>query len=150
MPQPNAATLASPAARQFRGFVLAGAVGFLLDAGLTATLAKGLSLSPYVARPPAIALAIFATWLLNRRIAFRSEDPRWVPEMMRYYAVSGMGAAINYAVYFIAVLAFAAMGLTARAPLAMLIAAVAVGSIAAMAFNFIGARRYAFNRQPRG
>jgi putative flippase GtrA len=60
-------------------------------------------------------------------------------EWLRWMAVMGLGAAVNYAVYALAVALFP---LVRAWPLL----GVAAGSLAAAGFNFSGARKAVFNR----
>ena len=114
---------------------MAGVAGFAVDAGvLQATLALGMSF--YLGRAISFIAAATATWLINRRLTFAhaGQRPASFQEWWRYVGAMMVGSAVNYAV---SVLMF--QGVLKSDPRSAIIA-VAVGSIAAMAVNFIAAR----------
>ena len=127
--------------RPVGGFLLAGAAGFAIDAGLTAALV-GFGVAPILARLPAILAALFVTWRLNRSIAFTPAADGPLAEFGRYLIVSAGGAGLNLLVYMLIVAAAPASG----APVAAI--AVICGSAAAMLFNFLGYRNFAFAAPP--
>ena len=128
-------------ARQIPAFVVVGALGFCVDAGLTVLIASGLGVSPYFARPPAVIVATIATFLLNRAFTFRGSDD-WRNEFVRYCAVAAGGQALNYAVYAAALATIDAIGLQATP--ALIAFSVACGAGAAMFLTFAGFRFFAF------
>jgi putative flippase GtrA len=116
------------------GFV--GGVGFLTDAGcLAALLTAGAA--PVPARLGSIAMALLVTWLLNRRLAFRSPLPPSLGEFSRYAAVGATSSAINFAVY-------SALLLTTASVTPLM--ATAAGSAVAMTVTFLGLERFVFGR----
>jgi putative flippase GtrA len=121
--------------REFLRFCLVGVVGFVCDAGATLVLAKWLGISTLMARVIAFMSAATVTWALNRAFTFRHRGPggEWLP----YVLATGIGALISLGVYLIW-LAFAG-----EAPLQLLIG-VALGSVVALCFNFLVARRLIF------
>ena len=130
----NAAPGNRPAA-----FLLVGAIGFAVDAGLTAGLVAA-GLDPFSARALAILAAVATTWGLNRRLTFRmpaAAAGALAREGARYGLVAAAGSAVNWLVYSAALLA--APGLP---PLAALV----LGSGVAMAANWLGYSRFAFRR----
>lgn len=135
---------AAPAPRRpVGGFLLSGAAGFAIDAGLTAALV-GLGVPPFLARLPAILAALFVTWRLNRALAFTPAADGPLAEFGRYLLVSAGGAGLNLLVYVLIVAAAPAAG----APGAAI--AVICGSAAAMLFNFLGYRSFAFGAPEPG
>ena len=120
--------------KSFALFVIAAAVGFVVDAGVLTALAKYFGWGPWQGRFVSFPLAVTATWYLNRRYAFRGSghaDRR--VEYAAYWAIQLAGAAVNFGIF----------GLCLHlAP--MLVAwpfvPVALGGIAAMLFNFTVAR----------
>jgi putative flippase GtrA len=128
-------------ARQVPAFVVVGAFGFCVDAGLTVLIAAGLGVSPYFARPPAVVAATIAAFLLNRAFTFHGRGD-WRSEFVRYVLVAASGQALNYAVYAAALAAISALGL-AQSP-ALIAFSVACGSGAAMFLTFAGFRFFAF------
>jgi putative flippase GtrA len=131
----------SQLSRQIPTFLGVGILGFCVDLGITVALAKGLSLSPYLARPPAVIIATLVTFLLNRAFTFKATS-HWPAELARYLVVVSSGQAVNYAVYACALALFALAKLVAGAT--SIAGAVACGSVAAMFLNFIGFRFFAF------
>lgn len=148
----NTKTKASGLTGQLAVFAVAGVLGFLIDVALTIGLTKLFGLSPFVARIPAVAIAILATWVINRIWTFGSNDPDWLKEFLRYGSVSLLSAAINYGVYcamlLIAVVVGPRMGLGLQADSSALIfVATMAGSAVAAGHTFILSRWFAF-RQP--
>lgn len=124
-----------PLARQLAWFALVGCVGFATDAAGYFLLAGPLGLAPLLARLLAFVPATAATWALNRSLAFRRASPaRWGAgtQYLRYLTVQGAGMAVNYGVFYLLHEAWPAL------------LALALGSVAAMAFNFAGSRWLVF------
>ena len=117
-------------------FLLVGGLGFLVDLGLTLALAPVLG--AFAARPPAIAIAVLATFALNRSLTFRAGGGRVRAQLPRYLAACAASQALNYAVYSV-VLALAGT----RPPVMVALAAVA-GSAAAAGLTFLLAKKWAF------
>ena len=113
-------------------FCIVGTLGFLVDGATTLALVKMAGLSPMVARVLAFLLAASVTWQLNRRFTFRSDAARssWLP----YVALTSVGALVNIGVYRLW------LGLNGVAP-AQLVVGIALGSVAALVFNFGVSRR---------
>ena len=128
------------ARREAAGFLVAGGLGFLVDAGATTAL-TALGAGAVAARAPAIALALLAPFPLNRRYAFGPSGRGLAGEFARYVAVSATGAALNLVAYLAATALLARAGLSA-APAAAL--AVAAGTGVGMVANFLGYRGFAF------
>ena len=82
----------------FIRFLLVGGMGFCIDAGLTYLLIQ-LTLAPWLARIPAILLAMAFTWLANRYFTYRVNKARSTNEAMRYAFVALIMALINYLIY---------------------------------------------------
>lgn len=116
----------------FWRFLLVGGIGFLVDAGLT-TVFMASGWSPYLARPPAIALAMCATWLLNRSYAFRASNKASVVEAGKYATVALLMALLNY-------LAYSLMVWAGMMPLAAIVLATALQAVA----SYWGYRKLVF------
>lgn len=83
-------------------------------------------------------VAVSVTYALNRAWSFRaSAGRRRGPEYARYLAVQSVGVALNFAVYAAAI---ESLALFAAYP----VLALAAGSAVAMAWNYAGARLFAF------
>lgn len=121
--------------QRFLRFVAVGAIGFVMDAGLTYLLTR-YGVSPVLARAPAIAVAILTTWLLNRMLTFRIEEPGTIEELARYFAVAVLSGVLNFAVYSVLVL-------VGTSP----VLAVAIATLLLMFFSFFGYKVFAFKLQ---
>lgn len=113
-------------------FAVVGTVGFLVDTAVLLTLARLLAVPPVPARVVSFLCAATATYLLNRRFTFRaaaSSKGRW----MHYVCLAALGAMINIGVYR----AWIASG---SQDAAQLVIGSALGSLAAMFFNFFTSR----------
>lgn len=126
--------LAAEAARFVR-FALVGGAGFLIDAGLLATLHNGLGLDPFTARLISISASAFTTWRLNRSLTFGASDRSQAVEGARYATVAALTAAFNYCLYALALIVWPALP-----PLVAMIGATG----AAMLFSYVGYSRFVF------
>jgi putative flippase GtrA len=123
--------------KRFGWFVVAGAIGFLADAGMLALLLHVSPLGPFAARLIAIVFAMSVTWSFNRAVTFgRSRFPMLL-EGARYGSVGLLSALLNYAVY---------AGLLLALPWLHPLAAVVVASLVAMAFSWAGYSRFVFQK----
>jgi putative flippase GtrA len=122
-------------------FLMAGGLGFAVDAGVLWLLTARFEVDPFAARLAAIAVAVATTWLLNRRFTFAAPNEgaaALAREGARYGTVAAAGSAVNYAVYAAALVAAPGMP-----PLAALL----LGSVVAMAFNYLGYARFVFGQR---
>ncbi|MEO1264307.1 MAG: GtrA family protein [Pseudomonadota bacterium] len=92
--------------RHIGGFVLGGVAALLVDLAVLELLTRGFSLSPFIARLPAIAVAMVASWLINRTITFAVETPPTLAEFAKFAAVSWVAQAVNYSAFALILLAF--------------------------------------------
>ncbi len=123
----------APARRlQLFGFALAGGLGFVTDAG-GLMLGLALGLGPAPARVPAFLAAVVVTWAVNRHLTFRTTAPPSLREFLRYLAAMGLGLAVNYAVYLLALR-------ISDAALAQPVLALIPATAAGMGANFLTAR----------
>lgn len=121
---------------RFFTFCAAGSIGFVVDAGLCAFLIGVVGFSPLTARVASVLVAMTTTWLINRTMTFGQKSIPEVREWLSYLWFNSWGAMINYAVYASVILAMPAVGTTA---------AIALGSAAGLAFNFILSDRIVFS-----
>jgi len=84
----------------FLRFLLVGGSGLFIDAGLTYLLVR-LDVAPWLARMPAILVAMAYTWLANRYFTYRVTTARSTSEALRYVVVAIATAAVNYLIYFV-------------------------------------------------
>lgn len=118
-------------------FALVGAVGFAVDGGLLQLLVS-LGWGPIAARALSFPAAVLATWWLNRSITFREREPGGLlASLLRYVAVSVVGTGVNFGIYASLVLASAAMAAHPLLPFA-------IASGAALVFNYLGSKHFAF------
>ena len=118
--------------RRFTRFLVVGGFGFLIDSGTTQLLI-GLGASPYVARPPAIAVAMLFTWMANRQYTFSLESRPGTGELARYVLVAVTMALLNYGLYSLLV----GMGVL---PFLAIVAATAAQTV----ISFFAYQRFAF------
>ncbi|MXO01378.1 GtrA family protein [Shinella zoogloeoides] len=116
-------------------FALVGGAGFLVDAGVLALLLHVSPLGPFSARIVAIAAAMLVTFWLNRTFTFGRSDRGLAAEGTRYGGVGVSAALLNYAVYSAILLVF---------PAVWPVLAVAIASLAAMVWSFLGYSRFVF------
>ncbi len=129
--------------RQFLRFAAIGCVGFAIDAGALVALMEVASLNPFAARFVSFPLAVLGTWALNRRFVFASSAASpgdAAREYGRYFGVQTIGAATNMLVYVIAILSLPALS-------SHPVAALALGALAGLVVNFVGAKSLVFRGQ---
>lgn len=127
-------------AKQFTSFVAVGALGFLVDAGLFALLFTGGGWTILWARAVSATCAITATWALNRRVTFADRrSANRSAEYVRYVFGQAIGLTVNFGTFTLCLL----LPELQRTP----IVALAIGSAAAMLFNFVLARTIAFRKE---
>lgn len=120
-------------------FVGAGLTAFAIDAGILVLLTRGAGLSPFLARIPAIAVAMTAAWLINRTLTFRFPASPSIAEFLRYAAASAGAICVNYAVYASVLLLW---------PRLLPVEALVFGSAAAALVSYAGYRFFAFRTPP--
>jgi putative flippase GtrA len=118
-------------------FIVAGATGFLADAGMLALLLKITPLGPLSARIIAILFALSVTWTINRSLTFGKSRHGLVTEGARYGGVGLASALVNYAIYAAILLIL---------PSVHPLLAVAFASLGAMAFSWAGYSRFVFQK----
>lgn len=125
---------------QFLRFCIVGTIGFAVDGGLTLLLSQLAGIDPLPARLAAFLVAASVTWLLNRSYTFKAGGggSSWLP----YVLCTALGAFINLGIYS-AWLAWAGQGWP------QVLAGVALGSVAALGFNFLVSRHVVFRAASR-
>jgi putative flippase GtrA len=118
-------------------FGIVGATGFVVDAAVLELLMRTTPLGPFLSRAIAIAVAITATWLLNRNFTFGASRHSVLGEGVRYGSVGLTAAVLNYLVYSALLVVFPALS-----PLEALVLA----SIVATGFSFFAYSRFVFRR----
>lgn len=92
----------TPTLVKFLRFLVVGGCGFLVDAGITHLLVH-VSFSPWLARIPAIGVAMGFTWLANRHFTYRVEVQPSTKEASAYFLVAFAMALANYGLYLVLV-----------------------------------------------
>lgn len=125
---------------QFLRFLIVGAIGFVVDAGVLTLLVR-MGFGYFEGRLVSFLAAVWTTWRLNRRYTFarRSTESVW-KEWWRYLAAMSLGGCLNYAAYSVCVLVLP------KSPY-LPMWSVAAGSVAGLAANFISARWWVFRRR---
>jgi putative flippase GtrA len=129
--------LAGQEGRTFARFCVVGGTGFLTDAGILAVLVHGLALGPFLARAISFAVALTATWLLNRHWAFAGYATSFWRGFLTYLGVQGLGLGCNMLVYVSWILLL-------PPPLDEPLAALFLASAAALLVNYAGMRLLVF------
>ncbi len=120
--------------KSFALFVVAATIGFIVDAGVVTALVRWLAWGPWQGRFVSFPLAVTATWLLNRRYAFRGTGGRdRRVEYAAYWAIQLAGSIVNFGIYGVCLHVAPALAAFPFVP-------VAIGGLAAMLFNFAVAR----------
>ncbi|HYD75898.1 GtrA family protein [Ramlibacter sp.] len=120
-------------------FSLVGGIGFVVDGGLLQALVSIAGWGPIAARAISFPAAVLATWWLHRGFTFPDPGIGLLRSLGRYLAVSLVGTGVNFGLYTGLVLASPAMAARPIVPFA-------IASIAALAFNYLGSKHFAFRR----
>lgn len=91
--------VASGAVRHYGGFVLAGLAALAADTAMLTLLTRVFAISPFLARPFGIALAMVVSWSINRTITFAEKNPPTLVEFSKFAGVSITSQIVNYTVF---------------------------------------------------
>lgn len=119
-------------------FLIAGSVGFVVDAGVLHLLLWFTPVGPFIGRAVSIPSALLATWVLNRNFTFGHSDRSLAAEGFRYGSVGLTSALLNYALF---------SSLLMAEPSLRPIIALTLGSAAATTFSFFGYSRFVFRHR---
>ncbi|MFK0162668.1 GtrA family protein [Rhizobium sp. NPDC090279] len=119
-------------------FLIAGSIGFVVDAGVLHLLLWFTPLGPFIGRAISIPSALLATWVLNRNFTFGRSDRSLAAEGFRYGSVGLTSALLNYALF---------SSLLMTEPGLRPIIALTLASGAATAFSFFGYSRFVFRHR---
>lgn len=117
-------------------FAAVGAIGFLIEALFLTLFAMQSKFEVAYGRLISFPLAVIATWVLNRRLTFKS-DAAPLSESVRYILAQTAGALCNLAVFYVLTSSSVFM---AKAPAVPLLFAAVVG----LAINFMTSRIWVF------
>ena len=123
---------------QFLRFASIGAAGFIVDAGVL-SLMRWLGLDLYFSRALSFLAAVTFTWLCNRRFTFPNNAKMSLnaAEWAHFAAINSVGGAVNLLTF-----AFLVTSIETFAHVPVL--AIAVGSLAGLAFNFLGSAMFVY------
>lgn len=128
---------------QISRFAVVGVIAAAVDMAVVEAMIRFAGADPYSARVVSYLAAATAAWAMNRHFTFRKSDRSGAFEQwLRYLGSNLVGGLVNYAVY---ALLIATLPVFARYPFA----AVAVGSLAGMAFNYTASRQFVFRSNTR-
>ena len=121
---------------QFARFAAVGGVGFCVDAGVLLMLVRTFRTDPIPSRLLSFAVAVVATYALNRVWAFRA-PVGFLRGLGLYIAVQGLGFLCNLSIY-------SALYLLVPPPWNAPLACLAVASALALVINYLGAKLIVF------
>lgn len=130
--------------REFGLFAAGGVGGLVIDAGIVQMLVSWGHWNPYLARVLSFLVAATFTWWWNRRYTFAARRSGKNPpaEWLHWMSLMSAGALVNYGIYVLLLLNFAALH---RWPAL----AAAAGSLVAALVNFSTARAVLFRHPKR-
>ena len=115
---------------QFARFSTVGAIGFVVDSLILYSCLFFLEMNIYSGRVVSYIVAATTTWLLNRWYTFSRSGRLGVGRQWSFFlAVNTLGGIVNYGVYSVLVSKWMLFSTTP-------VLAVALGSVAGLAFNF--------------
>jgi putative flippase GtrA len=126
----------------FVRFGVVGVIGFVVDAGVLYLVTQALlRLDPFTGQAIAFAAAVSVTWLLNRAWTFKAAAPKGgVRQAALYVGVQCAGLAATFTVYSAVIILFGV-------PKPWLVVPLALGALAGLCVNFLGAKHLAFRRR---
>lgn len=126
--------------RELLRYLATGTCGFLVDAGVMQWVSEGFEVSVLVARCASFPPAATVTWLLNRYWTFEHGRARKASSQYVLYLCGQLvSLVVNFGV-------FAALLLSVEIFANRPIAALAVGAVVGLVFNFLFARLVAFRQ----
>jgi putative flippase GtrA len=116
---------------QGAGFVVSGALAFLVDMGMLSLLTRWAGLNPLLARIIGIGFAMCVAWMAHRRLTFAVQTPPTLIEFARYVGVASLAVTFNYGLFSLGLWIMPTL-----APELMLVAS----SLGAMTVSYLGMR----------
>lgn len=80
---------------KFVKFGIVGAMGVVIDFGLTWYCKEKLRWNKYIANITGFSIAVINNYILNRLWTFKSTNPHWQTEFGKFALVSTMGLLLN-------------------------------------------------------
>lgn len=131
----------------FFRFACVGGTISIIDAGVLYLLKDAPGFNVYLARVVSYAAAMSAGYLLNRYFTFHHLDRARVlwDELLRFFSVFAAGGLLNYGVFSLIVTLGSQLELTALQLALLPLAAVWIGGLAGMCFNFLLSHKLVFD-----
>ena len=123
-------------------FIVAGGVGFVVDAGVLQGLTLYTDMSPVTARIPSFLLAVAVTWFINSRLTFGDSRDGSTRQLRNYLVAMILGGLVNWLAYL---LFLELIDISADWPVLALVPAVACS----MTFNYLAMRFHIFRKDDR-
>ncbi len=139
----NEENISSKNINQIFWFIIAGTVGFVIDAGVLEFAVRYADAGLFSGRIISFSIAVIATWQLNRMLTFKQKAisvigiKKALLEFFKYLLSSSLSIAINFGIYTFSVLSFT---LCHEIPSL----AVALGSVGAMFVTFFMSKYWVF------
>jgi putative flippase GtrA len=124
--------------RHYGGFLAGGTLAFATDVLVFQVLHLALAVPVLLARIGSIAVAMVASWLVNRTVTFAMPEPPTLREFLRFAFLGWSVALFNYAVFAAVILA---------RPEIWPPFAIGVAAIAAMLLAYAGMRFGVFRKE---
>ncbi len=131
--------MSMPVLSRFMRYVVAGGIGFVIEAIFLTWLVQAQGLNIYGARAISFTVAVTMTWVINRNFAFAGLQQRDKGrEYSTYLLVATAGAVINLGVF---------AGVIAVEPQlrAIPVIPLAIGAAVSLVFNFLACRIWVFH-----
>ena len=125
--------------REVARFAFVGIFGLVLETVLISFLLNFLLESAAHARVISLPISILSTWYLNRVFTFQDHSPDLMHQAARYYFFMGIGVAINYGIYWIALRWLGELRYG-------YVFAIVCGSLSSMTINFLNMRIFIFKK----
>lgn len=117
--------------KQALWFCVAGILGFLVEVSIL-QVGISMSLGPIWPRLLSLPTAIWATYLVNKNLSFKTEAKRDNQYFLSYFFGMLLGAAVNFGIYIAAII----FGITPALSLAIAVATAAIFNFATSRFIF--------------
>ncbi len=118
-------------------FLIVGTIGFIVDGGGVWLLTSLTTVSPIIARVPAMSIAIIVTFCLNRSLTFRAHHQSIFKSFIAYLSANAVSQGFNFMLYSLLLLMSAFLYDTP-------VVALAISSIAAMSLSFVFSKYWVF------
>ncbi len=128
---------------------MVGALGFVVDFGATALLGELLGLSIVIATGIGFCLGATSNFFINRRWTWKSKDKNVAGQYVKFFAVSLIGLALHYAVFFAWIALFSVEFAVAGYLITSQWIAKVVATGVVMVWNFMANNLYTFKVKQR-